>query len=79
MTDLKTHEPLRVSTDSVGGPYLDVPLDQLADVRRLLDAHGVYYWVSQLAISINQSAKRIYVYFGRKGDADTVQRILDAG
>ena len=45
MTDTTTKKPLLVSTDSTVGPYIELPVSQLDEVRRLLDSRHIAYWV----------------------------------
>ena len=77
MTDVTTDKPLRVSTDGTAGPYIMVPLDQLADVRRALEGNNIRYWVDEEAISVDDRPFIATVNLGRAGDASTVQTILD--
>jgi hypothetical protein len=41
MIDAMTRDQLRVATDGIAGPYLMVPLAQLAPIRAVLDRHAV--------------------------------------
>ena len=75
--DAKTKKPLRVSTDGTAGPYIRVPVSQLDDVRRLLDGHGIGYWIGENAISFDGAPEIAVVNFGRGGDPALVQSILD--
>jgi hypothetical protein len=77
MTDVTTQKPLRVSTESAAGPYIDLPVSQLEDVCRLLDDHGIQYWVSENAISFDGGPETTVINLGRKGNAAAVQAILD--
>jgi hypothetical protein len=77
MTDATTQKPLHVLRDEIAGPYLLLSLDQLDDVKRLLDRNGVIYEVESNAISLNNGPFIIAINFGRKGDAERVQTILD--
>lgn len=77
MIDISTKKPLRVSTDGDAGPYVVVPVQQLDDVRRLLDAHHVSYWVDEEAISLDGKPEVTVVNFGRDAQPDAVQEILD--
>jgi hypothetical protein len=77
MTDIATNRPLRVSTDGTAGPYLMVPLSQLAEIRRLLDQNQIGYWVDEHAISWNEEPYIACINLGRDGDAAKVQSILD--
>lgn len=77
MIDGMTRDQLRISTDGVAGPYLMVPVAQLARVRELLDSHSVRYWVDADAISLDRKPAIAVVNFGRAGDAARIQAILD--
>jgi hypothetical protein len=77
MTDAATKKPFRVSTDKVVGPYLMVPVNQLTQVRSLLDRHGINYWLNESAVSLDGRTFIAVVNFGRAGDANRVQAILD--
>ena len=78
MTDIVTKERLNVSTDGTAGPYIVVPLDQLDEVRRLLNERSIRYSVDEDAISLNGKPFVTVIDLGRGGDADAVQAILDA-
>lgn len=77
MTNTTTNKPLRVSTEGTAGPYIRLPLSQLDDVRRLLDSHGIFYWASENAISLNGAPEVTVINLGRGGDAVQVQAVLD--
>lgn len=78
MTDVVTHKPLRVSTESWGGPYLDLPFSQVEEVRKLLDSRHIFYWVSEHVISFNGGPEMAVINFGHEGDAAAVQAALDS-
>jgi hypothetical protein len=78
MIDVSTKQPLRVSNEGTAGPYVMVPLDQLDELRQLLDAKRIGYWVDENAISLNGAAYIAVVNFGRNADPNTIQSILDA-
>lgn len=71
------HKPLRVEPVPNGGALLDLPQSQLDSVRYLLDAHGVEYWVSDVAISFDGGPEQRLIKFGYRTDPATVQAILD--
>lgn len=77
MIDISTEKPLRVSTDGDAGPYIMVPVQQIGDVRRLLDAESVPYWVDEEAISLDGKPEVTVVNLGRAADPDAVQKMLD--
>ena len=54
-----------------------VTVDQLEELRRLLDDHGISYWVDEDVISLNGEPETSVVNFGRGGNGEAVQRILD--
>ena len=77
MIDQCTNKPLVVSTDGNTGPYIMVPVKQIDDVRRLLDAHDIRYWVDDDAISLDGKPEVTVVNLGGRSDANAVQKILD--
>jgi hypothetical protein len=77
MTDQVTAERLRVSTDGIAGPYLMVPVGQLARIREVLDGEAIRYWVDSVAISLDGKPAIAVVNFGRAGDRDRIQAVLD--
>jgi len=77
MIDEMTRERLRVSTDGVAGPYLMVPVTQLARVRELFDLHGIRYWPDVDAISLDGRPAIAVINFGRAGDGARIQHLLD--
>ena len=78
MTDATTKRPLHVSTDGTTGPYIMVPVSQLAEVRRLLDSRRIGYWVEEEAISLDGAPEGAVINLGRGADAAAVQAILDS-
>ena len=77
MIDEMTRDRLRISSDGIAGPYLMVPVAQLARVRELLDFHSVRYWVDAYAVSLDRGPAITVVNFGRSGDAAQIQAIFD--
>lgn len=77
MIDDMTKARLRVSTDGVAGPYLMVPVGQLARVQDVLDRHKVRYWPDADAISLDGRPAITVINFGRAGDAARIQKLLD--
>jgi hypothetical protein len=77
MIDVMTKRPFRVSTDGVAGPYLMVPVDQLDLVKEVLDRGRIRYWVDSDAISLDCEPAITVVNFGRAGDTDRIQAVLD--
>lgn len=77
MIDEMTKDRLYLSTDGTAGPYLMVPMPQLASVRALLDRHAVRYWVDSEAISLDHKPAIAVINFGRAGDPASIQALLD--
>ena len=77
MIDEMTQNRLRVSTDGIAGPYLMIPMGQLRHVRELLDCHAIRYWVDSDAISLDGKPAIVVINFGRAGDANQIQTLLD--
>lgn len=77
MIDEMTHGRLRVSADGVAGPYLMVPVTQLAGVREVLDLHEIRYWTDADAVSLDGRTAIAVINFGRAGDAARIQHLLD--
>ncbi len=78
MIDRTTGLPLRVSTDGTTGPYIRLPFDQLDDFKRVLDSHGIRYWVEENVVSLSGGPFIAVANLGRGADATAVQAILDS-
>jgi hypothetical protein len=77
MIDVSTKKPLYVSTDGDAGLYITVPVQQIDEVRSLLDANNIPYWVDEDAISLDGKPEVTVVNLGHGSDAARVQKILD--
>ncbi len=77
MIDAITCKPLSVSTGGTAGPYLVVQVLQLDEIRRLLDQHGVRYWVGEFALSMDGGPEKTFINFGPDADARSIQAALD--
>ena len=78
MIDVRWKKPLRVTRDESAGPFLKVVVSQLDDVRRVLDRHGIRYWVDEQYVSFNGGPLTTVINFGRNGNADAIQGYLDS-
>ncbi len=78
MSDATTGQPVRVSTDGTGGPYIMVPTDQVDRVRKILEDHRVAHWVDHVAISVDGRPAVAVINLGRRADPRQVQSLLDA-
>ncbi len=77
MIDRSTKKPLYVSTDGNAGPYIMATVQQIASVRKLLDANNISYWVDEDAVSFDGKPYVTVVNLGHGSDAENVQKILD--
>jgi DhnA family fructose-bisphosphate aldolase class Ia len=77
MIDRETLEQLAVSTDGDAGPYLMVPLEQLPEVRTLLQGHAIPHVVDEDAIQLDGKAVIAVINFGRAADPAQIQKLLD--
>jgi hypothetical protein len=77
MVDEMTRESLRVESDVIAGPYLEIASPQLDAVRAVLDRHGVYDWVDADAVSLDNEPPVTVINFGKGGDAVRIQAVLD--
>jgi hypothetical protein len=77
MIDAMTRKPLHVSTDGTAGPYIMVPVSQLADLRELLDKHRIRYSVEEDAISLDGAPEIAVVDLGHGADVAAIQAVLD--
>jgi hypothetical protein len=78
MIDVTTNKPLRVLTDSTVGPYIEVAVDQLDEVQRLLEKHRVGHSVEEDVLSLNDGPFFAVIDLGREADAHAIQAILDS-
>jgi hypothetical protein len=78
MIDSTTNKPLRVGPTETVRPYIAVAADQLEEVKRLLDSHGVRYWVEEELISMNDGPYIATIKLRRRTDANAIQAILDS-
>jgi hypothetical protein len=79
MIDAMTRKPLYVSTEGTAGPYIMVPVSQLADLRELLNKHRIRYSVEEDSISLDGGPEIAVVDLGHGTDVAAVQHILDCG
>jgi hypothetical protein len=77
MTDTSTGERLLVSTAPDAGPYIDLLVSQVEEVRKRLDRAGIPYWVESGEISIDDSPFITTIGFSRYVDAERIQAALD--
>lgn len=78
MVDATTKERLIVQRNGESNPTIRVLLQQLDELRAILDENEVRYWVSPSAVSINGSPMVTSVVLYRSCDPDAIQKLLDA-
>ena len=77
MIDVTTRRPISVNTEGTGGPYIMVPVDQLAELEALLRTAQVPFWTDSDAISLDGKPAIAVVNLGRGANVNRVQRLLD--
>jgi len=77
MIDASNDRPIQVSTDGGAGPYVAAPVDQIESIRRVLDEHGVSYWVDSHAVSLDGKPFVVVVNLSQDCDPIAVQELLD--
>jgi hypothetical protein len=78
MIDTTTHKPLSVSRDGNAWPYIIVPVGQLDQIKSLLDANAVSYWVDEEVLSLDGKPEIAFINLGRQTDPAMVQQLLDS-
>ncbi len=78
MTDAATKKVLRVSPARTGRALIDVSVQHLDELERLLKANGVYYWVHEQFISFDGGPEMAMVNLGPRPDVQAVQALLDS-
>jgi hypothetical protein len=78
MTNVLTNKPLRVWAEESEWPWINLPVSQLDEVRRLLDEHDIRYQVDEHILSINEGPFTTLIKLRRGTDGKAVQAILDS-
>lgn len=78
MVSTSTQKPLKVIAGGTAGSYVIVPLEQLDQVRKVLQANAIPHWVDHYAISIDGRPPSVVIDLDRKAEPDRVQALLDA-
>jgi hypothetical protein len=78
MLDMYTRKPLRVVEAGHLAPDIRVAVDQVNQVRDVLDAHGIPYWLDHMTISVNGQPARTIIHVRKGQDPQRVQAILDS-
>jgi hypothetical protein len=77
MIDSVTKEPVRVKKYPEAWPYIRLPLEQLDEVKTLLDRAGFHYAVNKYAVSSDGQPYTVVVNFEHRADIAALQRLLD--
>lgn len=77
MIDASTKGKIYVSTDGTAGPYIMVPVSQLAEVRNILDENRIPYAVEENAISLDGEPLIAIIDLASSVDPKFVQDLLD--
>jgi hypothetical protein len=78
MIDSETRERVVVSTPEMGGAYIMLPFDQVADIEAILRANEVPFWTDSDSISMDGEPAIIVVNLEPEADVSRVQQLLDA-
>ena len=77
MIDAQARKKIRVHESNEAGPYMSVPVALLSEIREKLDRNAIRYWLDSFTISIDGKPATRFVNFGRAGNAERIQAILD--
>lgn len=77
--DAITQKPLVVSGADTQWPYIRLPLDQVPELRALLDRHGVRHTLRENAISFDGGPYMAVIKLSRGIDSAPIQKILHSG
>ena len=78
MIDKVTNKPFKITPQEGGWPYIRLPLEQLEDVRHVLDAHGIRYHTSGSGVNFDNGPYIALIDLAYKTDVAKLQAILDA-
>jgi hypothetical protein len=77
MIDVVTKEPIRVDRFPEAWPFLRIPLEQLDQVKKLLDQAGFRYSVNKFAISSDGDPYLVVLHLEYRADVAAIQKLLD--
>jgi hypothetical protein len=78
MIDSITKEPIRVRKYYGAWPYIRLPLDQLDEVKKVLDRAGFRYAVNKYAVSKDGDPYSVGVHFDHRAEVAAIQGVLDS-
>jgi len=68
---------VRVSAPNPDWPYIIALADEVPEIRKVLDANHVRYWVDEHTISVNGEPPFTGINFRQGTDALAIQKMLD--
>jgi hypothetical protein len=77
MTDPRNQKRTVINRGERGGGSFRLLRDRVPEVRALLDAHGVPYWMDPVSVAADGGPYITGVDLSVKADLDLVQRLLD--
>ena len=77
MTSTSSRNSLRIIQGNHGTASISVTGPQLPDVRAILDANSIPYWVEEMAISFDGGPLIWFLRLEGKCDVPAVRRLLD--
>ena len=77
MTDVTNKTRLLVLKYKDSNAYIRLSADQVPEVQKLFDGHGIRYWVSESNLSVNGAPYQTVIYLYHAMDPAFVQSLLD--
>ena len=77
MIDVTNKTPLRVNENGTANASIRLSADQVPEVQKLFDGHGIRYWVDGSYLSINGSPFQAVIYLYHAMDPVVIQSLLD--
>jgi hypothetical protein len=77
MIDALTKEPIRLSKYRGAWPYIRFPLEQLDEVKKVLDRARFRYVVNKYAVSSDGDPYTVGVHFDHRAEVAAIQGVLD--
>jgi len=77
MNNAGTNGRVRVSAPDPDRPYIIALADEVPEIRQVLDANHVRYWVDEHTISVNGEPPFTFINLRQGTDALAVQKMLN--
>jgi hypothetical protein len=78
MIDVLTNKPMRVIAAKDDASYFDLAVSQVEAVRKVLDEHGIQYWVSESRFSLNNGPWKTTIQISARSGPVVAQAALDS-